>query len=92
MPSAEERTKRGLFHYGTDAWLLNFKKNDQGDVEKLTWVIDDKIPVRSFFRDSLPEIISREVLAYVEQTLLSLILDAYTRPLRLSRDFFLCKV
>ncbi|KAJ5087977.1 beta-lactamase domain-containing protein [Penicillium angulare] len=44
FPSAEERMKRGLFHYGTHAWLLNFKRNDQGDIEKLTWVIDDSLP------------------------------------------------
>ncbi|CAG7920442.1 unnamed protein product [Penicillium olsonii] len=44
LPSAEERMKRGLFHYGTHAWLLNFKRNDKGDVVKLAWVIDDLIP------------------------------------------------
>ncbi|OQE20246.1 hypothetical protein PENFLA_c017G08206 [Penicillium flavigenum] len=44
LPSAEERMKRGLFHYGTHAWLLDFKRNEEGEVENLTWVIDDKIP------------------------------------------------
>ncbi|KAJ5344191.1 beta-lactamase domain-containing protein [Penicillium brevicompactum] len=43
LPSAEERMKRGLFHYGTHAWLLHFKRNDQGAIKELSWVIDDNI-------------------------------------------------
>ncbi|KAJ5697348.1 hypothetical protein N7488_011032 [Penicillium malachiteum] len=49
LPSAEERMNKGLFHYGTRAWLLNFKRNDQGDLEKLTWVLDNNLPEGEIF-------------------------------------------
>lgn len=49
LPSAEERMKRALFHYGAHAWLLNFKRNVQGDFVELAWVIDDKMPEGEVF-------------------------------------------
>ncbi|KAJ5691730.1 beta-lactamase domain-containing protein [Penicillium malachiteum] len=49
LPSADERLKRSLFHYGTHAWLLHFKRDEQGDTEKLAWIIVDNIPEGEIF-------------------------------------------
>jgi CubicO group peptidase (beta-lactamase class C family) len=40
LPSAEERSARGLFLYSTPAWLLNFERNVEGKVGRIIWNID----------------------------------------------------
>ncbi|KAI0113680.1 beta-lactamase/transpeptidase-like protein [Nemania sp. FL0031] len=42
LPSADERIRRGLFHYGPHAWLLSFKKDAQGKVDRVIWRLDDQ--------------------------------------------------
>ncbi|KAF2973175.1 hypothetical protein GQX73_g430 [Xylaria multiplex] len=42
LPSADERILRGLLHYGTHSWLLSFKKNAQGEVERIIWRLDEQ--------------------------------------------------
>ena len=39
----------GLFQCETHAWLLNFKRDEESEVENLTWDIDDKISEREVF-------------------------------------------
>ncbi|KAF4950282.1 hypothetical protein FGADI_8265 [Fusarium gaditjirri] len=42
LPSADDRVRRGLFHYGAQAWLLYFKRNADGCFDSLVWNIDAK--------------------------------------------------
>ncbi|KAF5228605.1 hypothetical protein FAUST_10973 [Fusarium austroamericanum] len=42
LPSADDRIRRGLFHYGVQSWLLHFKKNADGRFDSLVWNIDAK--------------------------------------------------
>ncbi|KAI1326506.1 beta-lactamase/transpeptidase-like protein [Xylariaceae sp. FL0255] len=52
-PDADERARRGLFHYGPRAWLLAFEKGDggedegdnrEGDMKSVRWVLDEEAP------------------------------------------------
>ncbi|KAL8743703.1 MAG: hypothetical protein Q9190_003971 [Brigantiaea leucoxantha] len=42
LPSAEERIRRGLFHYDAPAWLLHFKKDYDGKFRDIEWNLDNQ--------------------------------------------------
>ncbi|KAL6810541.1 beta-lactamase/transpeptidase-like protein [Trichoderma camerunense] len=44
LPSADQRSRSGLFHYGAPAWLLHFKKNSSGNFTEIQWNIDSQSP------------------------------------------------
>ncbi|KKO97815.1 hypothetical protein THAR02_10083 [Trichoderma harzianum] len=44
LPSADQRSRSGLFHYGAPAWLLHFKKNSSGNFTEMQWNIDSQSP------------------------------------------------
>lgn len=44
LPSAEERIRRVLFHYGPQAWLLHFKKDENCKVVNVVWNLDPESP------------------------------------------------
>ncbi|KAK9788662.1 putative Beta-lactamase-related domain-containing protein [Seiridium cardinale] len=39
LPSADDRVRRGLFHYETEAYLLHFQKDSMGQFDRLLWKI-----------------------------------------------------
>ena len=45
--------KRALLHYRAHTCSLNLKRNDPGDCEKLTWVIQDMIPEGEVFYEGM---------------------------------------
>ena len=48
--SADDRLSRGLFHYGTAAWLLHFtRSNITGEVDRIVWHLDDQDPAGQIF-------------------------------------------
>ncbi|KAM4065983.1 beta-lactamase [Hirsutella rhossiliensis] len=49
LPSAEERTRRGLFHYATNAWLLHFMRDSDGKINHIVWNLDDQVPEGEHF-------------------------------------------
>ncbi|KAI0867769.1 beta-lactamase/transpeptidase-like protein [Hypoxylon argillaceum] len=40
--SADERTRRGLFHYGLHAWLLSFERGEGGRMGIVKWILDEQ--------------------------------------------------
>ncbi|KAL7784709.1 beta-lactamase/transpeptidase-like protein [Trichoderma afarasin] len=44
LPSADQRSRSGLFHCGAPAWLLHFKKNSSGNFTEIQWNIDSQSP------------------------------------------------
>ncbi|KAI1119869.1 beta-lactamase/transpeptidase-like protein [Nemania abortiva] len=54
LPSADERIRRGLFHYGPHAWLLSFEKNKKGEVDRVVWSLDEQAITEGevFFRET----------------------------------------
>ncbi|EGR52054.1 uncharacterized protein TRIREDRAFT_55782 [Trichoderma reesei QM6a] len=53
LPSADQRLRRGLFHYGPAAWLLHFENRDsRGRFTEIQWNIDSQAPSpERFVRD-----------------------------------------
>ncbi|CAG7555134.1 unnamed protein product [Fusarium equiseti] len=49
LPSANDRVRRGLFHYGVQAWLLHFERNSDGSFNRLVWNLDPKAPKGEVF-------------------------------------------
>ncbi|KAL7952032.1 beta-lactamase/transpeptidase-like protein [Trichoderma barbatum] len=49
LPSADERLRSGLFHYGPQAWLLHFKKYFSGRFTEIQWNIDSQSPLPEKF-------------------------------------------
>ena len=50
--SDNERIRRGLFHYATSAWLLEFKKDSKGQYTEVLWNIESDTPgPESFVRE-----------------------------------------
>lgn len=51
--SDDERLSRGLFHYDTETWLLDFKNNINGKYTEIQWAVDGEGPdPESFLRKS----------------------------------------
>ncbi|PTB80689.1 beta-lactamase/transpeptidase-like protein [Trichoderma longibrachiatum ATCC 18648] len=45
LPSADQRLRSGLFHYGPEAWLLHFDgKDSSGMFTEIRWNIDSQAP------------------------------------------------
>ncbi|KAI8960370.1 beta-lactamase/transpeptidase-like protein [Daldinia sp. FL1419] len=40
LPTADERVRRGLFHYSANAWLLHFERGPKGGFSKIVWNMD----------------------------------------------------
>lgn len=49
LPTADDRTRRGLFDYNTNAWLLHFEKDSEDSFQRLVWNIDDQTPSGEVF-------------------------------------------
>ncbi|KAI0145138.1 beta-lactamase/transpeptidase-like protein [Xylariaceae sp. FL1272] len=49
LPLEEQRTRRGLFHYGAHAWLLEFGCDSKGLVDRVLWNLDDPAPTPETF-------------------------------------------
>lgn len=49
LPSAEERIRRGLYHYDTKAWLLHFQRDSRGKVSHIIWNLDSQSPTGEKF-------------------------------------------
>ncbi|OAA53933.1 Beta-lactamase/transpeptidase-like protein [Niveomyces insectorum RCEF 264] len=49
LPSAEERLRRGLFHYAASAWKLEFKKDTEGHYGEILWNLDSQAPAPEKF-------------------------------------------
>ncbi|EPE03633.1 hypothetical protein F503_01891 [Ophiostoma piceae UAMH 11346] len=54
LPASDnERIRRGLFHYATPAWLLEFKKDSTGRYTEVLWNIESDAPgPESFVRET----------------------------------------
>ncbi|EJT68511.1 hypothetical protein GGTG_13909 [Gaeumannomyces tritici R3-111a-1] len=48
-PSDAELIGRGLFHYGTDTWLLHFKRDSGGRMDRIIWNLDGEAPAGETF-------------------------------------------
>ncbi|KAL7820999.1 beta-lactamase/transpeptidase-like protein [Trichoderma gracile] len=50
LPSADQRLRSGLFHYGPAAWLLHFgNKDSSGRFTEIQWNIDSQAPIPETF-------------------------------------------
>ncbi|KAL7957011.1 beta-lactamase/transpeptidase-like protein [Trichoderma compactum] len=44
LPSADQRSRSGMFHYGPSAWLLHSKTNSSGSFTEIQWNMDSQSP------------------------------------------------
>ena len=44
LPTADDRVRRGLFHYSTNAWLIHFERDSEKKCNRLVWNIDAQAP------------------------------------------------
>lgn len=49
FPSAEERNRRGMVQYAVDAWLLEFRTDDDGKFVEVKWILDKDVPEGEIF-------------------------------------------
>ncbi|CAK7235407.1 hypothetical protein SCUCBS95973_009259 [Sporothrix curviconia] len=47
--TSDERLRRGLFHYGASAWLVEFRKDDRGRFTEIAWNLDNDTPAPEKF-------------------------------------------
>ena len=52
LPPADERIRRGLFHYSTEAWLLHFESDSGEGFRRIRWKVDAQIPIGEVFTRS----------------------------------------